>query len=498
MTTADAWTYAAPGSAYRPADGWSSRTRYAPTDFVTLLWRERFLMAGIFIALFALGLAFAFTLKTGYEARSSIVVRLGQEYVYQPRAGDAGRGAVPDNDAVIQSEVEILGSAPLKERVIERIGIEKIYPRLEDGSDAEVHQAALAKAVRAMEKSLKIETAPDTPVIRLGFKHDNPQMAARVLNALLDEYMVYRQSILLQSNAPALQGQRMASEQKLAAADAALEAFMTFNNIGDFDTEKTSLNQLQVQLEQQRYSISATLRERQARLNALTSQLAAVPAQITLYSDANLKGQEARDTLVQQRTDALSRLLPGSDRVKALDEQIAAYDAAQKAARPAGDTARRSGPNPVYQTLLTEKTQLTAEVAGLQQSLAAVTDQITQVTDRQMRLAQLEPRYQALVRDRGILQQNVADFAAREQESLANAAIAGQGADNIRIVERATAPTQGSSLKKPVAILALLFAGFTALMAGLLHVFLRPGVSTPLSAGRTLDLPVLATARVKR
>ena len=132
MTTADSWTYAAPGSAYRPADGWSSRTRFAPADFVTLLWRERYLMAGIFVALFALGLAFAFTLKTGYEARSSINVRLGQEYVYQPRAGDAGRGAVPDNDAVVQTEVEILGSAPLKRRVIERIGVSRIYPTLKD------------------------------------------------------------------------------------------------------------------------------------------------------------------------------------------------------------------------------------------------------------------------------------------------------------------------------------------------------------------------------
>lgn len=498
MTTAETWTYAAPAGAYQPAEGWSSRTRFAPADFVTLLWRERFLMGGIFVALLALGLAFAFTLKTGYEANSSVVVRLGQEYVYQPRAGDAGRGAVPDNDAVIQSEVVILGSAPLKERVIDRIGLTHIYPKLKDSKDPAAHQAAVAKAVLAMEKSLKIETAPDTPVIHLSFRHDNPQMAARVLNTLLDEYLIYRQGVLMQSDAPALQAQRVTSEQKLSAADAALEAFLTFNNIGDFDSEKTALNQLQVQLEQQRYSVSATLRERQARLNALTSQFAAMPAEIPLYRDANLKGQEQLDTLVQKRTEALSRFLPGSDMVKSLDDQIADLERAQRAARAPGDTARRSGPNPVYQTLLTEKTQLTAEVAGLQQSLAAITEQIKQVTDRQMRLTQLEPRYQALVRDRGILQQNVTDFTTREQESLASAAIAGQGADNIRIVGRATPPTQGSSLKKPVAVLALMFAAFTALMAGLLHIFLRPGVSTPLSAGRTLDLPVLATARVKR
>lgn len=498
MTTADAWTYAAPGGSYRPTDGWSSRTRYAPTDFVTLLWRERFLMGAIFIALFAAGLAFAFTLKTGYEARSSIVVRLGQEYVYQPRAGDAGRGAVPDGDAVIQSEVEILGSAPLKERVLERLGVATIYPKLKDSKDPVAHAAAINKAARAMEKSLKIETAPDTPVIRLSFKHHSPQVAARVLNAILDEYMIYRQTVLLQSNAPALQAQRVAFEQKLTAADAALEAFMTFNNIGDFDSEKTSLNGLQVQLEQQRYTLQSSLRENEARLGVQTRELAAVPAEIPLFRDANLKGQEQLDTLVQQRSEVSSRFLPDSERVRALDEQIANLRRAQATASAPGDTARRSGPNPVYQTLQTEKAQLTATVAGLRNNLTEVTEQIAQITQRQMRLAQLEPRYQSLVRDRGILQQSVTDFTTREQESLANSAIAGQGADNIRIVERATPPTQGSSLKKPVAILALLFAGFTALMVGLSHIFLRSGVSTPLSAGRTLDLPVLATARIKR
>ena len=51
--------------------------------------------------------------------------------------------------------------------------------------------------------------------------------------------------------------------------------------------------------------------------------------------------------------------------------------------------------------------------------------------------------------------------------------------------------------KQPVLVLSVLLAAFTALCVGLLRVFLRPGLPTPASAARTLDLPILATAPYK-
>src|SRR5277367_4210890 len=117
----------------RPGGEGRARPRYAPSDVAALLWREWPLMLIMFIVFALTGLAFALSLKTVYPAESSLLVRLGQEYVYQPRVGDAARGAVPESDAVIQSEVEILSSAQLKEKVIERIGIEKLFPDFATG-----------------------------------------------------------------------------------------------------------------------------------------------------------------------------------------------------------------------------------------------------------------------------------------------------------------------------------------------------------------------------
>lgn len=499
MATPGAWTQRPHDPAPHSGD-WAARPRYAPSDFVTLLWRERFLMLAVFLVLFVLGAAAAFSLKTSYPAQSSILVRLGQEYVYEPRAGDAGRGAVPDSDQVIQAETEILGSAELKQRVIDRLGLTRIYPKLAKKyvvADAAEKRVILSQAIRAMESGLKIGTAPDTPIVRLSFEHEDPQTAALVLNTLLEEYLVFRRNVLVGSTTPALEEQREAFETRLAQADQAYEDFLTSNRIGDFVAEKAALAQLQAQIEQQKYQTEAQLQDRIGRLTVLENQMGQVSQEVGLYRDVNNAANDKLMQLKLQREDLLSRYRSDAQPVRELDNQIARLEQGIAEGRATGDGAKRIGINPVWQTLQTEKIQLQAEVAALRQSQEALADQLRQLLDRRLRLAELEPRFQALSLDRDVLQANVRDFAVKEEQNRAAREIAAASNDNIRIVQRAVPPTKGKSLKKPVFVLAFLFAGFTALCAGLLRMFLRPGLPTPQSASRTLDLPVLGSARLK-
>ncbi len=476
------------------------RPRYAPSDFVALLWRERFLMLAVFAVLFVIGAAFAFSLKTTYPASSSILVRLGQEYVYEPRAGDAGRGAVPEAEQVIQAETEILASSELKQRVIDRLGLSRIYPKLaEEFTEAPPGEKriVMGKAMRAMETSLKIQTAPDTPIVRLVFEHEDAKTAALVLNTLLEEYLIFRRTVLVESNLPAMETQRQTFEERLAEADAAYEQFLTSNQIGDFVAEKAALSQLQSQIEQQKYQTETQLQDRAGRLAALQAQMGQVSPEVGLYRDVNNAAADKLVELKLQREDLLGRYRPDAQPVRDLDSQIARLEQGIEAGRTTGEGARRIGVNPVFQTLQTERIQLQSEVAALRQAQATLSTQLAQLLDRRLKLAELEPRFQALSLDRDVLQANVRDFAVKEEQSRAAREIAAASNDNIRIVQRATAPARGSSLKKPVLVLAFLFAGFTALCAGLLRMFLRPGLPTAQSASRTLELPVLGAAPMK-
>ncbi|PTS86180.1 MULTISPECIES: GumC family protein [unclassified Caulobacter] len=499
MSTSSAWT-SVPHDPPSRRD-WATRPHYAPTDFVTLLWRERYLMLVVFLVILALGVAFSVTLKKSYTAQSSLFVRLGQEYVYEPLAGDAGRGAVPDGDQVIQSEAEILGSGELRERVIRKVGFQKIFPALAakyQTATPDEKRRLIAKGRDAIARNLKIETAPDNSIIRLAYQHEDPDVAEKLLNTLLEEYLVYRRSLLIDGDDRVVERQRALFEQKLAETDTSYQAFLSSNDIGDFAAQKSTLTQLQSQAEQQKYAVDAQLQDRLGRLAAVEAELARTPAETVLYRDTDTTASSRLAQMRLEREGLLSRYRPDAQPVRDIEAQIAQLEQGVASGRTVAEGARRSGPNPIWQTLQTSRNDLRAEVAALRESLSAYGQQVMDVNQRLLRLAELEPQFNQLTRDRDVLSTNVRDYTVKEQQDQAKRRMSSEGSDNIRIVQRAVAPSEGKSLKKPILALTLLFAAFTAACAGLVRMFLRPGLQTPASAARTLNLPVLATAGIKR
>jgi uncharacterized protein involved in exopolysaccharide biosynthesis len=469
---------------------------YTPQDLLAMLWRERMLMLGVFLFIAVLGALVALQMKTVFQAHSSLLIRLSPEYVYNPRVGDAARGLAPEGDQVIQSETEILGSAALKTRVLHDIGLGRLFPKLARAyANASPAKRATIEgaALHAMDTSLKIVSAPDTSVVRLTYVHPDAQMAALTLNTLVDEYLRYRTSVLMSHDATVVGGQRQVFSQRLDAADQAYARFLSDNGISDFDNEKAALGQIYAQLLTDSYNVTAQLAEAEGRLGVTSQEMGGAPAEIGLYRDVDHAAADKMITLRLSRQDLLTRYKADAQPVQDVDRQIAALEALSASGQGAGPGARRVGVNPVYQTLQTERNQLSAEVASLRSRKASLGAELAQVNTRRQKLTDLQPQYDDLVRERDALSANVKTFTQREQEDQAQQAIAQQQGDgNIRVVQRAITPTVGTSLKKPIILIALAFAAFTALCAGLVAAFLRRGVPTPGFAERALGLPVLA------
>jgi uncharacterized protein involved in exopolysaccharide biosynthesis len=498
MTYSGAWGPS--GTLSNGAGDWATRPRYAASDVVTLLWRDRMVMLAVFVVLVLLGVGVALTLKTRYPAHSSLLVRLGQEYVYDPGVGDAARGAIPTNDQVIQSETEILTSSELRRRVVEDLGMAQVFPSraaaYASAADAR-KRAMIEQAVAAMGSNLKVDTAPDTSVVRITYADTDAGRAALVLNRLLDDYLVYRRTVLQGASQPDLDLQTKTFQTQLAQADAAYRDFLGANDITDFDAEKSSLNSLQGSLTDENYRVQARLKEIDGRLAEIGRQVGRISPEVSLYQDTNPAASDKLMQLQIDRQDLLARYKPDAQPVRDIDRRIAAVQAliAQGGAQAGG--ARRIGINPVYQTLQTEQLQLAAESASLKERQGALADQLGQISGRRQKLTDLEPQYLQLSQERDLLQTEMKGLVQKAQETQAAQAVSAKGADNIRIVERATPPSAGKSLKRPVMVLAVLFAAFTALCVGLARLFMRRGFATATSASRTLDLPVLASARFK-
>ena len=243
-----AGSFSGMGERRRPASAravarWKEPPRYLASDVVALLWRHWPLMLVVFIVVVVIGFVVALRMHTTYPARSSILIRLGQEYVYQPAFGDAARGTTLDNDQVVQSELAILGSEVVKAQVMQDIGVARLSPDLGHAYAAaspDKRKDIESAAIRTIETGLKISSTPGNSIVTLSYTSRDPQLSALVLNTLVDEYLRYRRAVLIDKEAGPIKLQLDALQGRLAKADQDYQAFLAQNGVesGDYDAEK--------------------------------------------------------------------------------------------------------------------------------------------------------------------------------------------------------------------------------------------------------------------
>jgi len=469
------------------------RPRYGFFDVVGLLFRELPVMVVIFLLVFAIGTAAILTLKKSYTAKASVYAGAGSEYVYQPRVGASERSQPLEADAIAGSEAQILGSLEVKRRAVRAVGADTVLGPNASVTAAEKESAAL----KVLDSSLGVATTAGSAIISVSYKSDDAVRAAQVLNAVVDQYLVQRRVVFRDRTTPALAQQREAFESDLNTADQAYAAFMQSNDIGDFATAKATLAATYQTTYAEALSLRAQLNQASQRLSTLEVQLAQQPAEVVLQQDLNVSAQDQILQLRTQREALLSRYTPDAQPVKDIEQQIADLQAYVATGTTVGAREVRTGPSTIFTEIETARITAAADRDGLSARLAVANGQLGQIRSRQAELTRLESTNANLAGNREVLTANIRDFQQRESAARADSALVAAGADNVTVIERAEAPTKGTSLKAPLLALVFLFAGFTALCAGLLRVFTRRGYTTPASTGRTLEMPVLAVAPMK-
>lgn len=471
------------------------RPRYGFTDVVGLLFRELLLMVIIFLVVFAVGTAVVLTLKKTYTATASVYAGVGQEYVYQPRVGVTDRQGQPlEADAVAGSEAQILGSLEVKRRAVRAVGADVILGPDAKGTVAEKETAAL----KALDAGLGVGVTPGSAVISASYEADDPERAARILNAVIDQYLIQRREIFRdQAAGPAYTAQREAFEKDLSDADAAYNSFLQSNDIGDFATAKATLAATYQTTFAESLSVRAQLNQASQRLATLEAQLAQQPAEVVLQQDLNISAQDQILQLRTERENLLARYTEDAQPVRDIDERIAQLQAYVATGTTVGAKEVRTGPSVIFTEIETTRINAAADRDALRARLSVLEGQLATLRARQSQMTELESTNSTLSGNREVLTATIRDFQQRETQSRADSALVAAGADNVSVIARAEAPTRGKSLKAPLLAAAFLFAGFTALCVGLLRIFTRKGFTTPASTGRTLELPVLAVAPVK-
>lgn len=476
-----------------------ARPRLGLSDFALQLWRSKWLMILVALPIFALGLFVAFQMPTSYESRSALYVTSGDEVRSTTILGDPSFDQGPAIQEVIQGELEILQTYLVSERTLSRFPLDRVYPKLAEARDKEIAKTPedaeaiefeyFQKGVDTFRKSFWANASPNSNIVAVGVKHEDPYVAAELLNAAMAAYLNRRSELFGSRPVDQLQAERKRAEGDLLSAEDAIRAFLTENTIRDFASERTTAQELFAAITNELYSVSAQISAVNGQLERTRAQLTSTPAEQDLYVEDS-SAQRLRELQIE-RNQALVNYTPDSRRVQIIDRQIAELEAFLEGQDGPVGTVRR-GPNPTFQALESSLNAVEAEAQSLTERRAELQRQLQAVEEKLVRFTLLEPEWNELLRNRDLIDTNVRSIAEQAQREGTVAGITAQEADSVKITEPATIPIEGSSLKLPVAVLALLFAGFTALIVGLLRAFTRQGFATSSSFQRTTGLRVLS------
>lgn len=495
MPADDGWTTVTSSAASSASSASrAGRPQLSLIDILLMLWRAKWMIFLIALPFIAASVAIAIITPKEYSAHSRIQVTAGAERVFDPIVGNA-QAMVLGQDEITGSEVELLGSPVIADRVIQKLGLDVIYPKMAKAMEKATPAERLVmyeKAVEGLQKDFSAGGAPKNPVIRTSYKNEDPNVAADTLNTIIETYLEYRAELFTRHNAGFLVEQRLTSERKLQQADEAIEHFLTTNRIGDFTTEKAAVAALYANVTDELFKVQAQKSEVDGRLAATSTQLELTSPTIDLNRETTY--QQQLFDLKMQRAQLLATYQPGTPQVQALDRQIAETE--DLIVNHSSNAAKiQTGPNEVFQTLQGRRSELIAEESAMRERFDALQRQKKAIEQRQLEITRLEPTYNELLRTRAILEDQVRNITVREEQERLKRDAARADFENIQILEPARIPSQGESKGKIIAAAGIVFGLGTGFMFALIWIFTRSTLPTAGSIARTSGLPILASVR---
>jgi len=442
-------------------------------DLAAFVWTQK-LLALVVAVIFFIPLAFLAwaALTPTYEAESRLLVILDENDL---APGAAGSGGAFTLDQVMESESQILNSDAVRRRAIEaRAGLSS------------------PGQLSALRQGFSLSRAPNASVLVAAFEAGDADVAANTLNALIDAYLEYRVELLVGAPGEGVEERLEAAEADAARAEADLRTFLNANGLVDFESERAALMVRISDLQARHLSAEAETAAARSFARSLEQRLSIIPESIELYVENSVSGQLLE--LEVRREELLARYQPSAPPVLAIEREIEALSAFIRTGGAEGRGQRRTGVNPVWQAIEAERLQQEAFAASQRQLAASLERQLSDARREADRMRGLAPEHDRLARAAAARSEAAQRFSAQAADASARRNAPPGAADAVRVVERASPPSEASSLRIPALIALGLFAGGVGVLVALLRGYLvtaprRPAPGAPAHASQGRSAP---------
>lgn len=474
------------------------------TSLLAVVFRRKMLVSGLFFAIAASVTAVTFLMPRQYESRMKVLVKNERAgLVVSPDARNGAQQPGNVSETEVNSEIELLTSNDLLARVVRDCRLHENASGVVQASSAvrEPHPDAFEKAVRKLQRDLKITPVRKANIIQITYAARTPELAAAVLKSLSDAYLDAHLNVhRTPGTTEFFRNQAAQYEGRLRDAENRLSEFRRQNSLTSLTEQKDLMLRKTMDSETALREADAALAETRSRVLELRRQVAAQNPRIVTQSRVvpNQYSVERLNTMLAElenrRTQALMKFRPEDRVVTSIEQEIANTRAALDRASKLVSVEESTDVNPLRHGLESDLARAELQEAGLQarrDSLAGI------LSGYRARLAQLENatiHHDELQRTVKESEENYLLYQRKHEEARIADSLDQQKIANVAIAE---APVARHIPAKPNVLLNLilgtLLAGFVSLGAAFVSEFSGSGFHTPADLEAATGLPVLAT-----
>jgi uncharacterized protein involved in exopolysaccharide biosynthesis/Mrp family chromosome partitioning ATPase len=444
-------------------------------DILTILFKYKYTILVIFLIISIGVTLYAFSLKRVYESQSVLLVKFGREFTPRPEVGgDTGRGFSVPPETIMRAEMSLLTSRDLIDTVVKLLGAEKIFPSLSKALPGSILSDDFA--INLFRANLSVTNIQGSSMIQIAFTHPNPYIAANVVNTLVDAFKEKHLEVFSTDSTPFLKSQEKVFQERLKESETKLAGLKQKYGVFSFEEQKTALIA-------QRSTLDTNLKAAQSQVSELEQKVAMVRSPKWLAEvPPEIRAQLL--ALQQREREVMGKYVDGSVPVQNVRNEI---EAVKESLKRQSEEIRQTEIHKAEGELSIAK----ARVDNLRRQLGQVEGVLQSLEARALELQEVK-------REAALQEQNYQTYAKKLEESQVRDDMERQKIVAITVVEKAMAssiPKQGRFSKRQLVPMGF-FGGIAAGIAlAFMLEFMAPGMTTPWSAERRLNLPVMAAIR---
>lgn len=444
-------------------------------DVLIILFKYKHLIVTVFFVIVAAVTTVTFLLTPIYEAKSSILVKFGREYMYRSEVGTLSFQSFNQGEA-IRSEIEILTSTGLIKKLIETMGVNILYPDISIGPLQRM--TPIQAAALKLEKDISVRNVKKSNVIEVSIQNQNPIVAAKAANLLIEFFREKHLEVLSSPQSSFLEQQKKTYKQKLKGSEDRLEAFKRKHSIYSLDEQRSLLLIQRIELDTSLKTAQNRIQELKHLLFSPHNSAVMISREIPFHVEAE------RFQLI---SDAKAKLLALRLKEQGLLVKYMENNRLVINVRKEIQIVKEFIENQENIFIDAEMISLEAKANGLKVQLE---NQENEIRDIDMR----EKSLHILRRNVATNEKNYEIYQKKYEEARISEDMDRQKIANISVIQEATAPVKPVKPRMVLNIvLGIILANLVALGFAFMAEYFSQVLSTPERAERRLKLPVLTT-----